>query len=243
MAKKSLNTGTTLKQRIFIWVILILTVVSTIALYASMFLQQSNRANDDKAKTEELTKAQKAYQKDAEEVQAKNDKIAKDLSDKYFGEFKQYEKKPEAFNAANVKELKTNDIKVGDGEEITDKSDAFYAYYIGWRPDGVVFDSSFNKSHDGLQLPIAVTKEDGKWSVIDGWSEGVKGMRVGGVRELTIPADKAYGVVGSKNPEDESKSIESNMPIKFIVMLIPKFETVPMPNQAEYFKNIKGLGA
>jgi FKBP-type peptidyl-prolyl cis-trans isomerase len=71
-----------------------------------------------------------------------------------------------------------------------------------------------------------------QWGVITGWSEGVQGMRIGGVRELTIPASKAYGETGSP-----SKSIAPNTPLKFIVMLIPNDEVkqIEQPDYTKYF--------
>lgn len=166
----------------------------------------------------------KTYQEYQKKVEAQ----AKELSAKYYDTFKEYEKTPSAFNAASVKELSKVDLKEGDGAEITDSTTKFQAYYIGWKPDGTVFDSSF--SNGSLKSPVVFKKDNNEWNVIKGWSEGLKGMKVGGVRELTIPADKAYGAQGSPNSEDSSKSIAPNTPLKFIVMLIPDFEEVPQPD-------------
>lgn len=218
--KKSLQTGTPTWVRVSIWGILILTIVSTVALYASSFLQTKTQQEDQK-KQSQLLKTYQEYQK---KVQAQ----AKELSAKYYNTFKEYEKTPSAFNAASVKELSKVDLKEGDGVEITDSTTKFQAYYIGWKPDGTVFDSSF--SNGSLKSPAVFKKENNEWNVIKGWSEGLKGMKVGGVRELTIPADKAYGAQGSPNSEDSSKSIAPNTPLKFIVMLIPDFEEIPQPD-------------
>lgn len=218
--KNSLQTGTPTWLRVSIWGILILTIVSTVALYASSFLQTKTQQEDQK-KQSQLLKTYQEYQKKVE-VQAK------ELSAKYYDTFKEYEKTPSAFNAASVKELSKVDLKEGDGAEITDSTTKFQAYYIGWKPDGTVFDSSF--SNGSLKSPVVFKKDNNEWNVIKGWSEGLKGMKVGGVRELTIPADKAYGAQGSPNNEDSSKSITPNTPLKFIVMLIPDFEEVPQPD-------------
>jgi hypothetical protein len=48
-------------------------------------------------------------------------------------------------------------------------------------------------------------------------------MKVGGVRELTIPSDKAYGEAGSGD------KIPANTPLKFIVMVIPTPEAIKEP--------------
>ena len=221
--KNSLQTGTPAWQRYSIWVILILTVVSTVALYVSSFLQTESNSEAQKKQSQVLKKYQD-YRKKVEEQ-------AKELSAKYYGSFKEYEKAPVAFNAANIKELTKKDLKEGDGEEFTDSTTKFQAYYIGWKPDGVVFDGSFENGR--LKSPAVFRKEGNKWGLIEGWSEGLKGMKVGGIREISIPADKAYGAQGSVNQEDSSKTIGPNTPLKFIVMLIPEFEEIPRPSLEE----------
>jgi hypothetical protein len=57
--------------------------------------------------------------------------------------------------------------------------------------------------------------------VIKGWTDGTVGMKVGGVRELTIPSDQAYGATGS------GTNIPPNTPLKFVIMVIPTPETIP----------------
>lgn len=221
--KNSLQTGTPAWQRYSIWVILILTVVSTVALYVSSFLQTESNSEAQKKQSQVLKKYQD-YRKKVEEQ-------AKELSAKYYDSFKEYEKAPVAFNAASVKELTKKDLKEGNGEEFTDSTTKFQAYYIGWKPDGTVFDGSFENGR--LKSPVVFRKEGKKWGLIEGWSEGLKGMKVGGIRELSIPADKAYGAQGSVNQEDSSKTIGSNTPLKFIVMLIPEFKEIPQPSLEE----------
>ena len=221
--KNSLQTGTPAWQRYSIWVILILTVVSTVALYVSSFLQTESNSEAQKKQSQVLKKYQD-YRKKVEEQ-------AKELSAKYYDSFKEYEKAPVAFNAASIKELTKKDLKEGDGEEFTDSTTKFQAYYIGWKPDGTVFDGSFE--NDRLKSPVVFRKEGKKWGLIEGWSEGLKGMKVGGIRELSIPADKAYGAQGSVNKEDSSKTIGPNTPLKFIVMLIPEFQEIPQPSLEE----------
>lgn len=221
--KNSLQTGTPAWQRYSIWVILILTIVSTVALYVSSFLQTESNSEAQKKQSQVLKKYQD-YRKKVEEQ-------AKELSDKYYDSFKEYEKAPVAFNAASVKELTKKDLKEGNGEEFTDSITKFQAYYIGWKPDGTVFDGSFENGR--LKSPVVFRKEGKKWGLIEGWSEGLKGMKVGGIRELSIPADKAYGAQGSVNQEDSSKTIGPNTPLKFIVMLIPEFQEIPQPSLEE----------
>ena len=209
--KKTLQTGTSRGQRIAIWTILILTVVSTAALYVGSLLANKNETADAKVQQDRIAKYQKAYK----EYQAKIEAQGKELSTKYYDSFKEYEKYPSAFNASSVKELKTTDLKAGDGEEIGQE---YAAYYIGWKPDGTVFDGGFSKG--ALKSPLKISKGS---KMIDGWTEGLKGVKIGGIREITIPSDKAYGAAGS-NSADKTKTIPPNTPLKFIVMVIPASE-------------------
>lgn len=83
-------------------------------------------------------------------------------------------------------ELKIEDVVVGDGPELK-KGDAAYVTYTGKLRDGTEFDS--NDRPDGTPFRFVV----GAGMVIQGWDEGVQGMRVGGTRKLSIPAEMAYG--------------------------------------------------
>ena len=225
MAKNRLQTGTSKGQRIAIWVIALFTITSTVALYVGSILASKNQATENAEQQEKIA----AYQKEAEEYQKKVSAQAAELSAKYYDLFKAYEKTPSAFNAASVKDLSVNDLKVGDGEEMTDSSE-YSAYYVGWMPNGTVFDGSFENG--ALKSPLTISAGA---QMIQGWTEGVKGMKVGGIREITIPSDKAYGEAGSPNQTDASKSIPANTPLKFIVMIIPKIEEIPQPDYSKYF--------
>jgi hypothetical protein len=89
-------------------------------------------------------------------------------------------------------------------------------YYIGWKPNGDIFDSSIDD--EKLKSPLP-----GGGSYIAGWSEGVIGMKVGGVRVVTIPADKAYGEGGGQNDQGQPLG-----PLKFVIMAIPTPD-IPYP--------------
>lgn len=91
----------------------------------------------------------------------------------------------------NMEELQIKTIKEGTGEPITVGQTA-EVNYTGKLVDGTVFDSS---------IPRGQTFEFrlGEGSVIAGWEEGVKGMKVGEKRELTIPGNMAYGSRGVPN--------------------------------------------
>ena len=85
-------------------------------------------------------------------------------------------------------ELKIVDTAVGDGAEVK-AGDKVRVHYTGRLTDGTVFDSSVPR-----QQPFEFTV--GAGMVIAGWEEGIKGMKVGGKRKLTIPYNLAYGEQG-----------------------------------------------
>lgn len=193
-------------QRIGIWIIAIFMAVGTIGSFVAIVLANQNDTNDKARYTQLLN-----------EYQKKQEDQSKELADKYYDKFKQYESRVGEFDAASVTELKTEDLTVGDGADLTSES-AFTAYYIGWTPDGKIFDQSI--SGETLKAPFNAAPGQ----TIKGWSNGVAGMKVGGVRELTIPADQAYGASGTTG-------IAPNTPLKFVMMVIPTPEAIEPSNE------------
>jgi FKBP-type peptidyl-prolyl cis-trans isomerase FkpA len=87
--------------------------------------------------------------------------------------------------------LKIEDLVVGDGQEAK-AGDLVQVHYTGWLENGTKFDSSRDRNQ-----PFEFTLGQGQ--VIQGWDQGVTGMRVGGVRRLTVPPELAYGQRGAGN--------------------------------------------
>jgi len=85
--------------------------------------------------------------------------------------------------------LKYTDEKVGTGAEAKPGQTAV-VHYTGWLTDGKKFDSSKDRGQP-FSFPL------GGGRVIKGWDEGVQGMKVGGVRKLTIPPQLGYGASGA----------------------------------------------
>jgi len=85
--------------------------------------------------------------------------------------------------------LKYEDVKSGTGEVAT-AGRTVSVHYTGWLTDGKKFDSSKDRGQP-FEFPL------GGGRVIKGWDEGVAGMKVGGVRKLTIPASLGYGSRGA----------------------------------------------
>ena len=88
--------------------------------------------------------------------------------------------------------LKKEDTQVGTGDEAV-KGAKVTVHYTGWLNEagrkGNKFDSSLDR---GKPFTFAL----GSHMVIEGWEEGVQGMKVGGKRTLYIPSSMGYGVHG-----------------------------------------------
>ncbi len=85
--------------------------------------------------------------------------------------------------------LKYYDFEEGAGAT-PQKGQTVSVHYTGWLEDGTMFDSSLLRAQ-----PFSFLVGTGQ--VIPGWDEGVGSMKVGGKRQLVIPADLAYGENGA----------------------------------------------
>jgi FKBP-type peptidyl-prolyl cis-trans isomerase FkpA len=86
--------------------------------------------------------------------------------------------------------LRYTDIKTGTGEAVTGRGQTVIVHYTGWLEDETKFDSSRDRNE-----PFSFPVDCGY--VIPGWDEGVKGMQVGGIRRLVVPAALGYGAQGA----------------------------------------------
>jgi FKBP-type peptidyl-prolyl cis-trans isomerase FkpA len=105
----------------------------------------------------------------------------------------------------SVSELQSSDTKVGDGTEAKAGDTVTVDYTGAVASTGKIFESSKDSGQ-----PATLSLDQ----VIDGWKEGIPGMKVGGTRRLVIPADKAYGA----NPPQGS-GIPANAALVFDVTL------------------------
>ena len=87
-------------------------------------------------------------------------------------------------------QLQIEDLEVGAGDEAT-KGIVAEVHYVGvaWS-NGQEFDASWNRG-DTFSFKV------GAGQVINGWDQGVAGMKVGGRRRITIPPNLAYGKRGA----------------------------------------------
>lgn len=106
-----------------------------------------------------------------------------------------------------VDELKTIDLKKGEGETVPVGATVRAHYNGALASDGTVFQSSRDFGDEPLEFSLS--------SVIAGWQQGVPGMKVGGIRRLLIPASLAYGA----NPPPGS-GIPSNADLVFDIEIL-----------------------
>jgi FKBP-type peptidyl-prolyl cis-trans isomerase FkpA len=84
--------------------------------------------------------------------------------------------------------LQIEDLKVGTGAEAK-AGQSVTVHYVGTLTTGSKFDSSRDRG-EGFDFKL------GAGMVIKGWDQGVAGMKVGGLRKLTIPPELGYGARG-----------------------------------------------
>jgi peptidylprolyl isomerase len=84
-------------------------------------------------------------------------------------------------------ELQITDLVVGEGAEAVPGA-TVEVHYVGVEFEtGDEFDSSWNRG-ESIEFPLR--------GLIQGWQDGIPGMKVGGRRQLTIPPQLAYGPAG-----------------------------------------------
>ena len=96
--------------------------------------------------------------------------------------------------------MTTEDTIVGTGAAVV-SGDTVTVAYVGTLANGTQFDSS-----------TGYTTRIGVGAVIKGWDQGIPGMKVGGVRKLTIPPSLAYG-------KDGNSTIPGNSTLIFVITL------------------------
>ena len=204
MNEKELKTST--KQRVVIIAIAVLMLGSMIASYAAIIL------NGGKAGTTGSADSTISDEKIAEYEATYNAKLTefgeKTKSD--FDKFVAYRSEIKAYNeaSANSGGIQTKDLKGGSGRMLDENDNDYLAYYVGWCADGSVFDSSFDDGNNPKAFKSILNASQG---LIEGWNAGVVGMNLGGIREITIPGELAYG--------DSTEICGGyNKPLKFIIM-------------------------
>ncbi|MFC1780419.1 FKBP-type peptidyl-prolyl cis-trans isomerase [Patescibacteria group bacterium] len=109
-------------------------------------------------------------------------------------------------SASDAEEFLVEDTVEGTGDEVK-AGDTVSVHYTGTLLDGTKFDSSVDRGE-----PFEFTVGEGQ--VIEGWDQGLLGMKVGGNRKLTIPSSMGYGEAGA------GESIPANAGLVFEIELL-----------------------
>jgi peptidylprolyl isomerase len=106
--------------------------------------------------------------------------------------------------------LVVKDITTGHGA-VAKSGDSLTVQYVGLScSSGKPFDASYTDGAKNKEFTFTL----GKGSVIPGWDQGLVGMKVGGLRELVIPAALGYGTQGSP------PTINGNETLIFVIHLV-----------------------
>lgn len=84
--------------------------------------------------------------------------------------------------------LYVHELVEGTGA-VADSMSTVEVHYTGWLADGTKFDSS-REQPNGYRFTVGIGQ------VIGAWDEGIRGMRVGGKRQLIVPPKLGYGDIG-----------------------------------------------
>jgi len=99
--------------------------------------------------------------------------------------------------------IEYKDLKEGTGDEIQN-GQTLILYYVGQLEDKKVFDKVL--SGDGFEHKV------GSDEPVKGWNLGIKGMKIGGKRRITVPPKFAYGAEGSV-----AKGVPSNSTVTYTI--------------------------
>lgn len=106
--------------------------------------------------------------------------------------------------------LTTTDLRLGDGTAAA-SGNTITVHYTGWLYDATKPDNK------GLQFDTSVGSDAftfvlGAGQVIQGWDQGIVGMKVGGLRRLVVPPSLAYGEIRYHSiPPDATLIFEVNL--------------------------------
>lgn len=121
-------------------------------------------------------------------------------------------------DARHDPEVSIIDLEVGTGAE-AHPGDSLWVYYTGWlwRVNGTRIDSVQPPSK-----PEAFLLGSGRsGNNIEGWNQGIQGMRVGGRRLITVPPELGYGGTAILDPNDTTQVlIPANSTLVFEVDLV-----------------------
>lgn len=202
MQEKELKTS--VGQRVAIGIIAFFMLGSIIASYAAIIVSNSKSSDSSSSK---LSSERMEYYQNKYAQAASN---FKEVSKNDYKTFSAYLSEIKAYNetSANDGGVQARDILAGSGRTIGEKDGDYLAYYVGWCADESIFDSSLDNDKNPSSFVKALDTSVG---MIEGWYQGVQGMKLGGIREITVPGNLAYG--------DQTEICGGyNKPLRFLVM-------------------------
>lgn len=177
-------------QRVFALTAAVIFLLSSVAVTGLVIYQMTQQNKQ--------TPAEEAAQKQQEQQQPQNSSKGKPM-DNY---------QP----VASVPELQKIDQVEGTGAVVQLNDTVTVHYTLALAKDGLIIETS---KDSGQPIPLSLAKG----AVIEGWVEGVPGMKVGGKRRLMVPAALGYGETGA--PEG---GIPPNSDLVFDIEVV---DTVP----------------
>ncbi len=184
---------TKIHQRIFATVAAFVFLLSVVGFTVLVIADASKKKNAPSAA--DLQALQKQVEEQGQQEQPKEETGANKLQGTTLANFTAIEK---------VDELKIVDLVPGTGDEVKAGATVSAHYTGAVAKTGKIFESSKDRGQPAT-FPLA--------NVIQGWQEGVPGMKVGGTRRLIIPAAKAYG------EQSPSEDIPANSDLVFDIEL------------------------
>lgn len=166
--------GTKLHQRSFALVMAVLFLATSVA-FSAVVVYELTR--DDETTVSQSTLEEALQSESIDELNSNNeqDQESQMLKGTQLDNFEP---------VAEASELQVIDLVEGNGEEVKEGA-TITAHYTGaYAVNGEIFESSKDGGAPAT-FPLG--------NVIEGWQEGVPGMKVGGTRRLIIPGEKAYG--------------------------------------------------
>ena len=118
-------------------------------------------------------------------------------------------------------EVVVDDVTVGDGAELTTDLTGYADVFLVCANNGVVIDNSWG-AEDRVELPMQTGQ------LMDGLLEGLEGMKEGGRRIISVPADLALGSAGNVELD-----IGANHDLIFVVDLYAVIDPTPPPASTE----------
>lgn len=142
---------------------------------------------------------------------------------------------PTAATQPDLAKLETKDTVEGTGTPAK-TGDTLIVLYIGkFRSNGEVFDSNMDENLKPLDGKDPLSLVLGAGSVIQGWEEGLVGVKEGTVREIDIPWSKGYG------KEGDGRKIPPMSDLKFTVKVLKIYRAGEQP-EIDATDIVKGNG-